>query len=383
MPHCHGRWVTAKCRENEGDHMASPFFLREKDQLPTPCLLLDLDAAQANIRKMADYFVGRPCKLRPHAKTHKLPQIARWQLEAGAIGITCGKAQDAVAFAKAGIQRILVANQVVDRMKIEELANLAEWNEITLCLDNEENAVMISDIAEKRGIKLGVLVEVDIGLKRCGLPPGKPTLDFVRKIDDLRGIQFKGLMGYEGALFLVNEEEKQKICLRRLNRLIETKNLLEQSSIEVKEVSSGGSNTYCITGCHPGITDIQPGSYVTMDTWNKQHGQSFDFAVTILTTVISRSGQNKAIIDAGLKAVSIDHDMPQIINDSHIRIEALNEEHGKLILNTPHHDLKVGDRLEIIPSHGCTTIPLYTKYFATIKNRVVAELDLVSGSAVY
>jgi D-serine deaminase-like pyridoxal phosphate-dependent protein len=347
-------------------------------------MLLDLDALEANIKKMADYFKNRTCMLRPHTKTHKSPYIARMQIEAGAIGITCAKAQDAVGFAKAGITSILVANQVVDPIKIEELVGMMEFADITLCLDNMENARMVSAIAEKRGIQIPVLVEVDIGLNRCGLAPGVETLDFVRAILTLKGIRFQGLMGYEGGLFLLDEEEKERVCLRRLGRLIETKALMEESSIEVKEVSSGGSNTYRITGCYPGITDIQVGSYATMDTWNQKHGQDFQLALTVLTTVISRPRPQRAVIDAGLKALSTDHELPRIISHNGVRIEALNEEHGKLsIEEVSKPELKVGDRVELVPSHGCTTIPLYTKYFAMKKERVIAELELISGSAAY
>lgn len=356
---------------------------KDKKSLPTPCLLLDIDSTKANIRKMAEYFSELPCDLRPHAKTHKSPQIARWQIEAGAIGITCAKAQDAVGFVKAGIKRVLVANQIVDQVKIEELAALAEFAEITLCVDNLENAGLISEVAGKRGIKINVLVEVDIGLKRCGLAPGKHTLDFLRELLVLKGVQFKGLMGYEGGLFMQDEAEKRNVCQRRLKRLIETKKILEQCSIPVEEVSSGGSNTYHITGRFEGITDIQPGSYVTMDTWNQKYGQDFLPALTVLTTVISRPDKYRAVIDAGLKAISIDHDMPWIISHSGLIIEALNEEHGKLMLNGRNTEIRVGDRIELIPSHGCTTIPLYSHYFATSNNKVVAELDLVSGSAAY
>jgi len=363
--------------------MSCPYIGLEKDQLPTPSLLLDLDAVQANIKKMADFFLGRPCKLRPHAKTHKLPQIARWQIEAGAVGITCAKAQDAVAFAKAGIDRILIANQVVDEEKIRELVGLWDLAEITFCVDNLENAGLISAIAGRRGIEAGVLVEIDIGLNRCGLAPGKPALEFVRKLKGFKSIRFNGLMGYEGALFNLGEEEKKKTAKQRLDKLIETKEILEHASIEVREVSSGGSNTYRITGCYPGVTDIQPGSYVTMDTWNQKHGQDFQLAATVLTTVISRPAENRAVIDAGVKAISLDHGMPRITSHSGISIEALNEEHGKLVLNAPKPDLRVGDRMELVPSHGCTTIPLYAHYFATRKDKVVAVLGLVSGSAAY
>ncbi len=363
--------------------MLTGFIGRHKVDLPTPCLLLDLAAVERNIRKMAAFFSGSDCELRPHAKTHKSPWIAHRQVSAGAIGIACAKLQDAKAFADAGIQHILVANQVVGQEKIRELLGISLQSEITVCVDQLENAQQISNEARRMGIVLPVLVEIDVGIQRCGVEPGAATVSFVSELVKLKGLSFKGLMGYEGGLFQLDESKKSQECGIRNRRLIETRELLEKAGFEVPVVSAGGSNTYGITGRCPGVTEVQPGSYVTMDTWNARHGIAFEQSISVLATVISRPTRARVIIDAGLKAISTDHGLPSVKSPAGIDFEELNEEHGKMILAEAEADVVIGDRVEIIPSHGCTTVPLYTHYLAVRDDIVMAQLGMVSGGAVY
>ena len=181
----------------------------------------------------------------------------------------------------------------------------------------------------------------------------------------------------------MDEEEKRKICNERNQVLIETVELIKKNGFPVENVSAGGSNTYYITGLCPGITDIQVGSYVTMDDWNKKFRLDFGQAVTVLTTVISRPEKKRVVTDAGVKAISSDHGIPRIRNHEGITIETLNEEHGKLVLDDPFSKINAGDILEMVPSHGCTTIPLYNRYIAIKDDYVVGEFKIISGGAVY
>lgn len=358
-------------------------LIGKKNDLPTPCLLMDVDAVNRNIEKMAEFFSDLQCKLRPHAKTHKLPWIAHRQIRAGAIGITCAKLQDAKGFIEAGIESVLMANQVVGEAKIRELVKLSRIAHVMVCIDDLNNAKELSMAAERGGGKLDVLVEVDVGTNRCGIPPGERTLEYVKAISSLRGISFQGLMGYEGGLFNMDEEEKAAICEKRNTLLVSTKELLEKSGFDVPVVSAGGSNTHRISGCCPGITDIQPGSYVTMDDWNAKHGIDFEQAITVLSTVVSRPEKGRAIIDAGLKAISTDHGLPRIIRPRGLQIEVLNEEHGKLTVTDAGSDINIGDKVELVPSHGCTTIPLYDRYIAMKDGQPSTSMSMVSGSASY
>ncbi|MBN2456262.1 MAG: DSD1 family PLP-dependent enzyme [Sedimentisphaerales bacterium] len=356
---------------------------RHKSELMTPCLLLDIEAVDKNINKMAAFFSSLECKLRPHAKSHKLPLIAQKQIEAGAIGITCAKLQDAEAFINAGIDNVLIANEIVGSEKIRKLIDLSGRANIIVCVDSFDNTCELSLAAEEKGQKLDILIEVDTGLNRCGVAPGKPVLNLLQKIMELNRINFRGLMGYEGGLFIMAEDEKIKVCRQRNRALVKTKELLQDKGFTVEIVSAGGANTYNITGLCPGITEIQPGSYVTMDDWNKKYGLDFEQAITILTTVISRPVEDRAVTDAGLKAISTDHGLPRIINRKGITVQALNEEHGKLTLSGQACELAAGDKLEIAPTHGCTTIPLYDKYIAIKDSHVVDVLDIISRGAVY
>jgi D-serine deaminase-like pyridoxal phosphate-dependent protein len=355
----------------------------KKNELRTPCLLMDVDAVNRNIEKMAAFFSDLKCKLRPHAKTHKLPWIAHRQMRAGAIGITCAKLQDAKGFIEAGIENVLLANQVVGGAKIRELVGLSHISHVMVCIDDFNNAKELSMAAERERGKLDVLVEVDVGINRCGILPGERTLEFVKAISSFKGISFQGLMGYEGGLFNMDEKEKTEICRKRNALLASTKNLLEKSGFAVPVVSAGGSNTYRISGCCPGITDIQPGSYVTMDDWNAKHGIDFEQAVTVLSTTVSRPEKGRAIIDAGLKAISTDHGLPRIISHKGLQIEVLNEEHGKLTGTNADTDIDIGDKVELVPSHGCTTVPLYDHYIAMKDGQPIASMSMVSGSASY
>ena len=233
---------------------------KDKKELLTPCLLLEIDAVDRNIERMASFFAGMDCKLRPHTKTHKLPLIARKQVRAGAIGITCAKVRDAKAFVEAGVEHILIANQVVGAKKIQQWVDMARSAEVIACVDSYENAHQISAVARKNGAVLDVLIEVDVGLGRCGVEPGLPTLEFLQGISKIKGVRFRGLMGFEGGLFIEDEQEKLQVCKQRNQVLVQTSRLIEEHGFEVEIASAGGANTYQVTGKCSGITEIQPGS---------------------------------------------------------------------------------------------------------------------------
>lgn len=352
---------------------------KHKTEIDTPALLLDMDIAEQNIIKMAEFFKDKNCKLRPHVKTHGLPLIAHKQLEAGAIGITCSKLGEAKIFLESGVKDILIANQIVGKSKICRLTNLSRYGNIIVCVDDYNNAKDISDIAGGFGTKTNILIEVDVGLKRCGVKPGEQALKLVKRIASLDNIIFCGLMGYEGGLFINDIKEKTRICRESNRLLVETANLIEKSGFPVKIITAGGSNTYNITGIYPGITDIQVGSYVTMDIHNKVYSLDFDMALTILTTIISKPEKNRAIIDAGKKSISVDKGLPES-KDRRISIFLLNEEHGHIRIDGPDYkNFSIGDKIEIFPSHGCTTIPLFDRYYI-IRNDYVESCTKMAST---
>ncbi|MFA5869934.1 MAG: alanine racemase, partial [Candidatus Bathyarchaeia archaeon] len=198
----------------------------KKDELDTPCLLVDLDVMEGNIRKMAEDFRGMPAKLRPHVKTHKTPIIARKQLDAGAIGITCAKVGEAEVLAEAGIGPLLIANEVVGEPKVTRLINLAKYSDVTVAVDDPANVKHLAEAARRKGVKLNVVVEVDVGNNRCGTDPGEPALTLAREVAGYRSLSFRGLMGYEGfCQMVVKLEERRPKAEAAMQKLVSTRDL--------------------------------------------------------------------------------------------------------------------------------------------------------------
>jgi D-serine deaminase-like pyridoxal phosphate-dependent protein len=347
-----------------------------RGRVPTPALLLDMGAVERNIAKMAAFFAGSPCRLRPHAKTHKLPLIARRQVEAGAVGITCATLTEAEVFLDAGIASVLVANEVVGAGKIDFLVEQSRRGDLIVCVDDPANARDISRAAVRAGTRVSVLVEVNVGLDRCGVPPGEPARELARAVSAMEGIAFRGIMGYEGGVFTKDAGEKERRCAQANRLLVETARLLERGGIAVGIVTAGGSNTFGITGIQPGITDVQVGSYVTMDLHNRAFGIDFEQAVTVLATVISRPEAHRAVTDAGKKSLSTDEGLP-VCTLPGVSVSRLNEEHGILAVEECAGPLSAGDTVELVPAHGCTTIPLYDHYVALRDGVVEAVLPIL------
>jgi D-serine deaminase-like pyridoxal phosphate-dependent protein len=350
--------------------------------IDTPALMLDMDAVEANIARMARWFADKPCKLRPHAKTHKLPLIARKQIEAGAVGITCAKLSEAEAFLREGIKDVLVANQIVGERKIERLMEVARLGNLIICVDDVANARAIAAAATGAGLVIRVLIEVDVGLRRCGVKPGEPALELARAFRGLQGIDLAGIMGYEGGCFIKDEKEKAERCASSYRALVATRDTLTGAGIPVGIVTAGGSNTYLNAGDWPGITDLQVGSYVTMDGYNREYGLDFAQAVSVLATVVSRPEPERAIIDAGMKTISTDHGLP-LAAMAGVAVERLDEEHGRLTLAGPARELAIGDTIELIPRHGCTTIPLHEQYVLMRGGRVEGVAPIAGRGALY
>ena len=356
---------------------SEPFIGRHKTELDTPALLIDLDKMEANIQKMANYFTSVNAALRPHVKTHKTPIIAHKQIEAGAIGVTCAKLGEAAAVIHAGIKDVLIANQIVGAQKIERLVNLAKHSEIMVAVDNGHNVQAISDAATAKGVTIRILVEVNIGMDRCGVEPGEPTLALARQVHQSQNLKFEGLMGYEGhTVAKPNRTERETATREAMRHLIEAKHYLKKHGLAVAIMSGGGTGTFDITGSIPEMTEVQAGSYVFMDsTYHNVEGvgQKFDCALSVLTTVVSRPEQNRIIVDAGLKVLTKEFGIPQPKNVTGLEMTGLSEEHGKMHASDTNISLIPGDKLEILPTHCCTTVNLHDRYYG-IRNEIVESV---------
>ena len=333
-------------------------------QIETPALLIDLDALERNIRRMADYFKRRNATLRPHFKTHKCPEIARRQVAAGAEGITCAKVGEAEALVSGGIDDVFIANQIVAESRIRVLAELARRARIAVAVDNAENIASVSDAAQSAGTTLHLLVEVNVGMNRCGVDTQEEVLELAKKIIAAEGLAFDGIQAYEGHLVLNPDFETRS---REVGEMIEkitcVKVFLEQNGIEVNRISGGGTGTYNLTGDNINWTEIQAGSYIFMDTKYNQLGLEFENALTVLATVIHKR-PGVAVTDAGLKVCTAEFGMPRIKGRPELALK-FSAEHGSI--TDPNDQLQYLQKIEYIPSHCCTTVNLYDS-FCCVRN---------------
>lgn len=339
----------------------------------TPALLLDLDALRQNIDTMASFFAGRHCRLRPHFKSHKCTQIARLQMDAGAVGMTCAKLGEAEVLADAGIQDILIANEIVGPLKIGRLMALCARAKPMVAVDSADNVRMLSAHARAEGVTLRVLVELDIGMGRCGVAPGQPALDLAALVASLPGLKFEGLQGYEGHCVDLREAtERVRQARTAIELLVNTRRLIERAGIAVHIVSGGGTGTYDINGNTDGIDEVQAGSYAAMDWWYTDIRPEFRQAMSILTTVVSHSKPRIAIIDVGRKGVGAEWGPPRLKNGDDGRIVSYTSEEHMTIELAGNRQITIGDRMEIIPSHGCTTSNLYREFVVHQNGEVIA-----------
>jgi len=350
-----------------------------KSQIDTPALLIDLDIMESNIAKMSDFFGKVKANLRPHTKTHKTPILAHKQISSGAIGVTCAKLGEAEVMVASGIRDVLIANEIVPIPKIARLVNLARHSDMMVAVDDPNNVDKLSEAAQNKKVNLRILVEVDIGMKRCGVPPGEPALKLAQKVSKSSNLIFSGLMGYEGHTVAIPDlEERKRETEKAMSLLIQTKELIEQNGLEVRIMSGGGTGTYNITGLLPGMTEIQAGSYILMDTFYRNVLKDFDCALSVLATVISRPSSDLAIIDAGMKTVTKESGLPEVKGIEGAKLISLAEEHGRIDLSESSADLKPGDKVEIIPSHCCTTINLHDKFFG-VRDDILESVWDIAG----
>lgn len=353
-------------------------------ELDTPVLLLDIAAVERNIRKMADFAREAGVSLRPHAKIYKGTPIFAWmQLKAGAIGLTASKVSEAEVLASGGIRDILIANQVVGRRKIQRLVNLAAYTDIIVAVDSAYNVQELSAAAQRRGVTVGVLVEVNIGNNRCGVEPFGPTLALAQAVQASPGLAFRGLMGYDGHLVFVKDfADRDRRSVECYRLLVETCRFLEAAGLPVEIVSGGGTVTYQSASSVPGITELQVGTYIFMDTTYRELGLSnFESSLSMLATVISRperpGAEDLAILDIGRKAIDLTYGFPKVKQPAG-EIISMPQEHSRLKLHTPGPEPRSGDKVELWVSDANGTFNLHDNVYI-IRNGLVEAVWEISG----
>lgn len=352
-----------------------------RDEIPTPALLLDLDAFESNIDRMAAHLRARSKGFRPHGKTHKCPEVARALIRAGAVGICAARLSEAEVFADHGIGGLLITTAVVGHDKIARAVALASRAPDTMfCVDDATNVRDIDDAAAARGRGEPIRVAVDLYFGRTGIPPGAPALQLVRLIDSLAHVAFAGLQSYDGAAAHTTPFDARGVRTRHsIAQAIETRRLIEQDGIECPMVTGGSTGTYRFDSEIDGMTELQPGSFVFMDLDYERIGgpegaeyRDFKNALTVVTTVVSRP-RGFAIVDGGYKAFSTDRPItPRPLGLEGVDYGWAGDEHGRLNLEHATRDLKVGDRIEFIPPHCDPTVNLYDCIHALRGDRVEA-----------
>jgi D-serine deaminase-like pyridoxal phosphate-dependent protein len=348
------------------------------DELDTPALLLDLDRIDHNIRLMADHFRTAGVQWRPHAKAFKTPAIAHALRRAGAIGVTVAKVSEAEVFASTGIDDILIAHLVVGPAKAARLAALQRQADVKVTVDHPDHLPALDEAARAFGVRIGVLVDVDLGMGRCGVRSPDDAVALARRVAALDGLRFDGLMGYEGhTLYIADQEEKRAAIRAALGRLAEARSAVEAAGLPCRIVSAGGSGSYQITSSLPGITEIQAGGGIFACLYYVEvcHVLGHLPAISLLTTVVSRPSPSCAVLDAGRKAVSDYRIMPSLPDFPESRVVGLSAEHATIQVEGA-SDLRIGRKVRMIPGYSDLTFVLHDRVLGYRDDRVEAVWPL-------
>ncbi len=341
------------------------FIGSQKLDLDTPLLCLDGPAMERNIAAMAGFIADRGKQWRPHMKCHKSPTIALKQLAAGAIGVTCGKVSEAEVMAAAGIRDLMIANMIVGRPKLERVAALCRSADPIVACDHFAQVEPLSEMCLRHGVSCCVVIEINVGMDRVGIRPGRDTFDLAEAIDRLPGVEMVGLMGYEGHLHQVADPREKRAKIDEAMGVLQyCRDGLKKKGIRCDIVSAAGTGSYQFTADHPVVTELQCGGGIFGDPkYTDQFGVTgIEPALTLLTTVVSRTKLERAVVDAGRKAVNGEMCMPIVKGFPDAKVVQLSAEHGWIDLGPGARDLKIGDKIELIVGYADFTTVLHDTF---------------------
>ena len=345
-------------------------------QVDTPALILDLDAFEKNLLILKNAVDGR-VRVRPHAKTHKCPEVAKRQIALGAVGMCCQKVSEAEAMVEGGIADVLVSNEVVGAQKLARLAELSRRARLGVCVDNAAN---LHDIG-KSGARLDVYVELEVGMRRCGVAPGEPAVALAREIGKYANLRFGGLQAYLGrAQHIRTNEERHAVIEMAAQHVFHTRKQLERAGIACPIVTGAGSGTFMFEVGSGAWDEIQPGSYAFMDADYARNEWAaplprFEHALFVQSTVMSRPSDQVAIVDAGLKASSVDSGMPAVWQRSGLAYTHASDEHGWV--EGPAVP-GLGEKILLVPGHCDPTINLYD-WYVCVRRGIVEDLWAITA----
>jgi D-serine deaminase-like pyridoxal phosphate-dependent protein len=345
-------------------------------ELDTPALLVDIEAMDRNIARLAGAMRAHGVNWRPHAKGHKCPTITHRQIAAGAIGVTVAKISEAEVMAASGIKDILIANQVVGPIKTRRLAALiaATGADPIVAVDNPANVHELDDAAAAFGVRPRVVVEVDSGMQRCGVAPGEPTIALAKMVDASPHLRFAGLMAWEGhTVSMTDHPARREEIKKAVGRLTGAADAVRAAGLPVEIVSCGGGGTYVHAVNQPGITEIQAGGATMGDGFYRDLEAQVEPALTLLTTVTSRPTEDRLILDAGRRAIDPSQKPPALRGVEGVKSMRFSAEHGVVALDGPSEWPRVGDRLEIEVNYTDQAVHLHENLFG-IRDGVIAAV---------
>ncbi|MFY0312605.1 3-hydroxy-D-aspartate aldolase BhcC [Leisingera sp. D0M16] len=352
----------------------------DEADIQTPALVLDLDALERNIKKMGDYAKAHGMRHRVHGKMHKSVDVAKLQEElGGAVGVCCQKVSEAEVFARGGIKDILVSNQVRDPQKIDRLARLPKLGARTIvCVDDLANVADLAAAAQKHGTELEVFVEIDCGAGRCGVTTTEAVVEIAKAVNAAENLKFSGIQAYQGAMQHMDSYEDRKAKLDiAIAQVADAVEGLKKEGIECELVSGGGTGSYYFESNSGVYNELQCGSYAFMDAdygrildkdGNRIDQGEWENAFFLLTQVMSHAKADKAIVDAGLKAQSVDSGLPFIFGRDDVEYIKCSDEHG--VVSDPNGALKVGDKLRLVPGHCDPTANVHDWYVGVRNGKV-------------
>ncbi len=372
--------------------MLQPLPGTEIAEFDTPVLVVDLDAVQRNIEKMAAEAKKAGLALRPHSKTHKSPIFARRQIAAGAVGVCCQKVGEAEVMANGGVADILVTNEIVGRIKLARLAGLARLATIRTVADSAEAVGWLGKAARSVGTTIGVLVDCDIGHARTGVPDPRAAAELGKIVAHTDGLRFDGLQAYHGSIQHTEGWQARRTAAETANaRLQEFRGAFAEARLACAIVSGAGTGTFQFQPTSAGYTEWQCGTYIFMDKeYRDAKGEdggpyrTFEQALTVLASVVSVAGENHCVVDAGYKSMSVDGGDPEVQGLPGWTFGFAGDEHGRLRRTgaDPAARPKLGEKVHLVPGHGDTTINLHNDYYVVSGGRLVGVWPVAARGRV-
>lgn len=358
------------------------------EEVDTPALILDLDAFEGNIGRLNEALAGRSVRVRAHAKTHKCPEIALRQIAAGAVGVCCQKVSEAEAMVDGGVHDVLVSNEIVGVQKLARLARLAKRARIGICVDHAMQVAALGEAARAEGVTIDVYVEIDVGARRCGVAPGAAALELAAFIARTEGLRFAGLQAYQGSAQHVrtNADRRAKIEVA-IEAARMTRALIQANGLPCPIVTGAGSGSFIFEAASGVYDELQPGSYIFMDADYARNEWSaplprFEHSLFVLCTVMSHPVPERLVVDAGLKASSVDSGLPTVWQRPGLEFVRASDEHGVIEAQSGAAVPQLGDKLLLVPGHCDPTVNLYDWYVCMRGGVVEALWPITARGAI-